>query len=147
MGLWEKKGWFKLGFIYHIGREKDPIIQQFSPSQLCGGDRHPDDHETILKLHSWQSFSHHIGTIIIRMNLLKFKQFRIQHIPNPMISHINVFRQTMKCRILTKMYDTLTVAIKHIPLLSTTKFPQESLHPKKFFTSFNGCNKLNFCSR
>ena len=124
MGLWAKMGWSKLDFIYPHRKGKRPITQQFSPSRLCGGDRHPGDHATNFKLPSWQSFSHNIGTIVICMNLFKFKQLRIQHISNLMVSHINVFRPTMERRFLAKMYSTLTVTIKHIPLLSTTKFPK-----------------------
>ena len=147
MGLWAKMVGPNWAFIYPHRKGKRPITQQFSPSRLCGGDRHPSDHATIFKLPSWQRFCHHIGTIVICMNLFKLKQLRIQHISNLMVSHINVFRPTMERRILAKMYSTLTVTIKHIPLLNTTKFPQESLHPKQFFTSYNDSNKLNFCSR
>ena len=84
-----KNGLVQIGLLFiHIGREKRPITQQFFPSRLCGGDRHPDDHATIFKLPSWQSFSHHIGTIVICMNLFKLKQLRNStHLESNGISH------------------------------------------------------------
>lgn len=55
-----------------------------------------------------------------------------------------MFWPTMKCKSHTMINSTMTVATKHIPLLSKVKLPQKSHHPEQLFPSFNDNNKLIF---
>ena len=98
----------------------------------------------------WNNFCHHVGCILVCVNLLQLEAFHFFSITNLMIYDFNMLYPGVIGGILAQVaqvYCTLTIAIYHIPILFHTQFLEISLDPQYLFASFNGSYILNFSCR
>ena len=111
------------------------------PESLIGF--HDCELGTELLLLLWNDFFHHVGCILVYVNLLQLEAFHFYSITNPVISDFNMLCPRVIGGILAQVYCNLTIAIYHILILFHTQFLQKSLHPQYLFASFSGSYIFN----
>ena len=120
---------------FNIGMRK-------SPESLIGF--HACELGTELQILLWNDFCHHVGCILVYVNLLQLEAFHFCSITNLVISDFNMLCPRVIGGILAQVYCNLTTAIYHILILFHTQFLEKSLHPQYLFASFCGSYIFSF---
>ena len=67
----------------------------------------------VYKLCQGQWLGENICYLFCYQNILNDENFLLNHVPDIMISHLNVFRSVMKHRVLSELYTTLIVTVNN----------------------------------
>ncbi|GFS34605.1 beta-glucosidase 47 [Actinidia rufa] len=83
-----------------------------------------------LELFSRNGFCHHVGGILVHVNLHQLHKLLLHYLVYPMIANIDVFSSGMIRGILVQVHSTLAITMHYILSLLQVQLLEKTLHPQ-----------------